>query len=95
LPAGARPDLSVDGTIEIERLRNVLYTGRPASARANTTIAVFKLTGDGQYADRVQVQLGRGSVGTIEIQGGLRAGDSLILSDMSQWDNTDRVKLRR
>jgi hypothetical protein len=95
LPAGARPDLSIDGTIEIERLRNVLYTGRPANARPNTTIAVFKLTVDGHYADRVQVQVGRSSVGTIEIQRGLSAGDSLVLSDMSQWDNADRVKMKR
>jgi hypothetical protein len=95
LPAGARPDLSVDGTIEIERLRNVLYTGRPANGQSNNTIAMFKLSEDGDYADRVQVQVGRSSVSTIEIQRGLSAGDSVVLSDMSQWDNADRVKLKR
>ena len=95
LPPGARPDLSVDGTIEIERLRNVLYTGRPASGQPNSTITMFKLTEDGHYADRVQVQVGRTSVSTIEIQRGLKVGDSVVLSDMSQWDNVGRVKINR
>jgi HlyD family secretion protein len=95
LPAGARPDLSVDGTIEIERLRDVLYTGRPANGQSNNKIAIFKLTEDGHYADRVQVQVGRASVSTIEIQRGLKVGDSVVLSDMSQWDNADRVKINR
>ena len=95
LPPGARPDLSVDGTIEIERLRNVLYTGRPSNSQSNTTIAMFKLTKDGSYAYRVQVMVGRGSVSTIEIQRGLSDGDSVVLSDMSQWDNAERVKLTR
>jgi HlyD family secretion protein len=95
LPAGARPDLSVDGTIEIERLRDVLYTGLPANGRSNSTIAMFKLTEDGHYADRVQVQVGRSSVSTIEIRRGLKVGDSVVLSDMSQWDNADRVRINR
>jgi HlyD family secretion protein len=95
LPAGARPDLSVDGTIEIERLRDVVYTGLPANGRSNSTIAMFKLTEDGHYADRVQVQVGRSSVSTIEIRRGLKVGDSVVLSDMSQWDNADRVRINR
>jgi multidrug resistance efflux pump len=95
LPRGARPDLSVDGTIEIERLEHVLYTGRPANGQSNSLVAMFKLTEDGHYADRVQVQVGRSSMSTIEIQRGLKVGDSVVLSDMSQWDNADRVKINR
>ena len=95
LPAGARPDLSVDGTIEIERLRNALYTGRPATGQSNSTIAMFRLTEDGHYANRIQVQVGRTSVSTIEIHRGLSVGDSVVLSDMSPWDNVDRVKINR
>jgi len=95
LPPGARPELSVDGTIEIDRLRNVLYTGRPASSQPNSTIAMFKLTTDGDHADRVQVQLGRTSASTIEIKRGLSVGDSVVLSDVSQWDNVDRVTIKR
>jgi HlyD family secretion protein len=95
LQPGARPDLSVDGTIEIDRLRNVLYTGRPASSQPNSTIAMFKLTADGDHADRVQVRLGRASASTMEIKGGLSVGDSVVLSDVSQWDNVDRVTIKR
>jgi multidrug efflux pump subunit AcrA (membrane-fusion protein) len=95
LPPGARPDLSVDGTIEIDRVRNVLYTGRPASSQPNSTIAMFKLTADGDHADRVQVQLGRTSASTMEIKRGLSVGDSVVLSDVSQWDNVDRVTINR
>jgi HlyD family secretion protein len=95
LPPGARPDLSVDGTIEIERLQDVLYTGRPANGQSNSLVAMFKLTEDGHYADRVQVQTGRSSMSTIEIQRGLKVGDSVVLSDMSEWDNADRVKINR
>ena len=95
LPEGVRPDLSVDGTIEIEHLRNVLYTGRPANSRSNSTIAMFKLTKDGNYAYRVQVLVGRSSISTIEIQRGLSVGDSVVLSDVSQWDNAERVKVTR
>jgi multidrug resistance efflux pump len=95
LPAGARPDLSVDGTIEIERLQNVLYTGRPVYASPKSTVAMFRLSEDGHYAYRVQVQVGRSSVNSIEIRRGLSVGDSVVLSDMSQWDNVDRVKIGR
>ena len=95
LPPGARPDLSVDGTIEIERLRNVLYTGRPANGRSNSTIAIFKLSEDGHHAERVQVQVGRSSASTMEIKRGLSVGDSVVLSDVSQWDNVDRVTIKR
>jgi len=92
---GMRPDLSVDGTIEIERLSNVLFTGRPAYGQPNSTIGMFKLSSDGKYATRVQVQVGRSSVSNIEIVRGLAVGDSVILSDMSQWDNVDKVRIKR
>ena len=92
---GARPDLSVDGTIEIERLERVLYTGRPAYGQPNSTIGMFKITEDGHYATRVQVQVGRSSVNTIEVMRGLNVRDSVILSDMSQWDNVERVRIKR
>ncbi len=95
LPAGARPDLSVDGTIEIERLRNVLYTGRPAYGQPNSTVGMFKISEAGHDATRVQVRVGRSSVNLIEILGGLSVGDSVVLSDISQWDNADRVKIKR
>jgi len=93
--AGMRPDLSVDGTIEVERLEHVLYTGRPAYGQPNSTIGMFKLTADGHYATHVQVQVGRSSVNTIEVMRGLNVRDSVILSDMSQWDNVDRVRIKR
>jgi multidrug efflux pump subunit AcrA (membrane-fusion protein) len=93
LPEGARPDLSVDGTIEIERLEDVLYVGRPAYGQANSTVGLFKLVNGGKEAVRVNVRLGRSSVNTIEIQNGLQAGDAVILSDMSAWDGYDRVRL--
>jgi HlyD family secretion protein len=94
LPAGARPDLSVDGTIEVDRLENVLYTGRPAYGQPNSVIGMFKLVEGGHYAMRVQVRVGRTSVNSIEIIQGLERGDRVILSDMSQYDNVDRVKLK-
>ncbi|HET7321063.1 MAG TPA: HlyD family efflux transporter periplasmic adaptor subunit [Longimicrobiaceae bacterium] len=94
LPKGARPDLSVDGTIEIERLSNVLFVGRPAFGQPESTVGLFELEPDGEHARRVQVQLGRASVNTIEIRKGLEEGDVVILSDMSQWDATDRVRLK-
>lgn len=94
LPRGARPDLSVDGTIEIERLNDVLYVGRPAFGQERSRVGLFKLETDGQEAVRVQVQLGRSSVNTIEIIEGLKEGDTVILSDMSAWDAFDRVRLR-
>jgi HlyD family secretion protein len=93
LPRGARPDLSVDGTIELQRLNDVLYVGRPVQAQPESTIGLFKLVEDGQYAVRVPVKLGRTSVSTVEIIQGLEAGDIVILSDMSAWDGHDRVKL--
>ena len=93
LPSGARPDLSVDGTIELEHLENVIYVGRPATGQPNSTISLFKLTPDGKEAARVPVKLGRSSVSTIEVLDGLLPGDKVILSDMSQWDAHDRVRL--
>jgi multidrug efflux pump subunit AcrA (membrane-fusion protein) len=94
LPPGARPDLTVDGTIEIERLPNVLHAGRPAYGQANTTVELFRLEPDGRTATRVRVQFGRGSVKAIEIVDGLREGDRIILSDLSQYDEHPRLKLR-
>jgi HlyD family secretion protein len=93
LPPGARPDLSVEGTIEIERLANVLHVGRPAYGQANSPVGLFKLVDNGHYAERVTVQLGRASVSDVEVVSGLKEGDKVILSDMSRWDNVDRVKL--
>ena len=94
LPQGARPDLSVEGTIELERLADVLYVGRPVHGEANSTVGLFKVVDDGGAATRVQVQLGRTSVNTVEIVKGLQIGDKVILSDMSAWDNYDRVQLK-
>jgi len=94
LPQGARPDLSVEGTVEIERLADVLYVGRPVHGEANSTVGLFKVVDDGAAATRVQVQLGRTSVNTVEIVKGLQIGDKVILSDMSAWDNYDRVQLK-
>ena len=93
LPKGARPDLSVDGTIDLEKLDNVLYVGRPAFGQENSTISMFLLDANGQAANRVQVKTGRASVNLIQIENGLKEGDTVILSDMSRWDNTDRVRL--
>ena len=92
LPKGARPDLSVDGTIELERLDNVLYVGRPAFAQDGATVGVFKLTSSGE-AVRTPVHFGRSSVNTIEILSGLNAGDQVILSDTSAYDSHDRIRL--
>ncbi len=94
LPPGARPDLSVDGTITIENLRDVMYVGRPVHGQADSTIGIFKLTPDGGEATRVNVKLGRVSVNAVEVVSGLQVGDKVILSDMSQWDNVDRVRLK-
>jgi HlyD family secretion protein len=94
LPQGARPDLSVDGTIELENLKDVLYVGRPVNGQADSKIGIFKLVDDGSEAVRVNVVLGRSSVNTIEIRDGLKVGDKVILSDMSQWDNFDRIRLK-
>lgn len=94
LPKGARPDLQVDGTIELERLEDVLYVGRPAYGQELSVVGLFKLLSDGQTAERVQVTLGRASGNTIEIKAGLTLGDQVVLSDMSAWDAFPRVRLR-
>lgn len=99
LPPGARPDLSVDGTIEIENLKDVLYVGRPVHGQENSTIGIFKVTCancplNDNEAVRVNVKLGRSSVNSIEVLDGLKVGDKVILSDMSAWDNVDRIQLR-
>ena len=93
LPKGARPDLSVDGTIDLERLDDVLYVGRPAFGQENSTISLFKLDAGGKEATRVPVKVGRESVNSIQVFEGLREGDTVILSDMSRWDKTDRIRL--
>jgi HlyD family secretion protein len=93
LPQGARPDLAVDGTIEIERLTDVLYVGRPAYGQPEGTVGLFKLTGGGD-AQRVRVRLGRASVNTIQVMDGLAQGDVVILSDMSQWDQYEKIRIR-
>ena len=93
LPKGARPDLSVDGTIDLERLDDVLYVGRPAFGQENSTISLFKLDSDGKGAVRVPVKVGRASVNSIQVLEGLHEGDTVILSDMSRNDNTDRIRL--
>ena len=94
LPDGARPDLSVDGTVEIANIKDVLYVGRPVHGQAESTIGIFKIIDDGAEAVRVNVKLGRSSVNTIEIVQGLKVGDKVILSDMSAWDNFDRIRLK-
>lgn len=94
LPPSARPDLSVDGNVVIERLDDVIYVGRPTFGQANQRVSIFKLTEDGKFADRVTVQLGVSSVNDIQVLDGLREGDVVILSDMSRWDGFDRVKLK-
>jgi multidrug efflux pump subunit AcrA (membrane-fusion protein) len=93
LPRGARPDLSVDGTIDLEKLNNVLYVGRPAFGQEDSTISLFKLDPDGKGAARVPVKVGRASVNSIQVLQGLHEGDTVILSDMSREDNTDRIRL--
>jgi HlyD family secretion protein len=93
LPRGARPDLSVDGTIQLERLEDVIFVGRPAFGQERSSVGIFKLLPDGSYAARTPVVLGRSSVNTIEVVSGLQPGDRVILSDMSQWDNHDRIRL--
>jgi HlyD family secretion protein len=93
LPKGARPDLSVDGTVDLERLDDVLYVGRPAFGQENSTIGLFKLDPDGNGAVRVPVKVGRASVNSIQVLEGLHQGDTVILSDMSRNDNTDRIRL--
>jgi len=94
LPGSARPDLSVDGNVIIERLDDVVYVGRPTFGQAGQQVSIFRLVEDGQYAQRVTVRLGASSVNEIEVVDGLQPGDVVILSDMSQWDGFDRVKLK-
>ena len=94
LPKGARPDLSVDGTVDLEHLDNVLYVGRPAFGQENSTITLFKLDSDGKDAIRVPVKVGRASVNSIQVVDGLHEGDTVVLSDMSRWDSTDRIRLQ-
>jgi multidrug resistance efflux pump len=94
-PKGARPDLSVDGTITLERLDNVLYVGRPAFGQEKSTVGMFRMDPDGKTATRVPVEMGRSSVNTIEVVRGLKEGDQVILSDMSRWDNQDHIKLEK
>ena len=94
LARGARPDLTVDGTIELERLRDVLSVGRPAQAAENATLGLFRVDPATQVATRTSVQLGRASVNQVEVRSGLREGDRVILSDTSTWDAVDRLKLR-
>ncbi|HEY0321325.1 MAG TPA: efflux RND transporter periplasmic adaptor subunit [Pyrinomonadaceae bacterium] len=93
LPQGARPDLSIDGTIELERLADVIYMGRPAFGQAQSTVGIFKLDSSGKEAVRVNVRMGRSSVSTVEILEGLQPGDQVILSDTSQWDAYNRIRL--
>ena len=93
LPVGARPDLSVDGTIQLEKLDDVVYVGRPVFGQQDATVQIFKIDPDGRYAQKVKVTFGRSSVNTIEIKDGLKVGDRVILSDMSAYDNYDRIKL--
>ncbi len=93
LPDGVRPDLSVDGTIDLQRMQDVLYVGRPAFGNENSTITLFRVDADGKGAVRVPVKVGRASVNAIQVVEGLHQGDTVILSDMSRWDTTDRIRL--
>jgi multidrug efflux pump subunit AcrA (membrane-fusion protein) len=94
LPEGAGTDLPIDVTIDIEKLDNILYVGRPVHGAANSTISLFKLAKDGKEAERVNVKLGRSSVNAIEVLDGLKEGDKIILSDMSDYDNADRIHIK-
>ena len=94
LPRGAVPDMSVDGTIQLERLENILYVGRPSLGQEQSTVGLFKVTSEAGDATRVQVSLGKSSVNAIEVKSGLNAGDQVVLSDMSAWDSFERVRLR-
>lgn len=93
LPLGARPDLSVDGTIDLDRLTDVVFVGRPAFGNENSTISLFKLSPDGQYAVRVPVKVGRASVNSVQVIEGLQPGDVVVLSDMSRWDGQDKIRI--
>ncbi len=93
LPSGAVPQLSVDGTIDLAQLKNVLYVGRPALGNENSTLSLFKIDPDGKGATRVAVKVGRASVNNIQVLEGLKQGDTVILSDMSRYDNVDHIQL--
>lgn len=94
LPPGARPDLSVDGNIEVERLANVMFVGRPASSQPEASATLFRVEPDGKFAQRIPVRYGKASTNTIEIRQGLNLGDQVILSDMSAVDGQDRIQLK-
>jgi len=94
LPKGARPDVNIDGTIELEHLADILFVGRPAFGQEKSQVGLFRLTPNGQEAVRVPVKLGRTSVNSVEIVEGLAVGDRVVLSDMSQWDAFERVRLQ-
>src|SRR4029079_12411070 len=94
LPKGARPDLNIDGTIELEHLADILYVGRPTFGQEGSQVGLFRLTPSGDEAVRVPVKLGRSSVNSVEIVDGLAEGDKVVLSDMSQWDAFERVRLQ-
>jgi hypothetical protein len=94
LPQGVATDLTVDATIDIGKLDNILYVGRPVHATENSTVSLFKLVNDGAGAVRVKVKLGRTAVNTIEVLDGLKEGDKVILSDMSTYDNADRIRIK-
>jgi HlyD family secretion protein len=94
LPRGARPDLTVEGVIEIERLEKVLFVGRPVQGQAESTVGLFRLRPGGREAERVKVHLGRSSVNTIEVLSGLDEGDTVLLNDMSPYDAHDRVRIQ-
>ena len=93
LPRGARPDLTVDGTIELERMDDILFVGRPVFGQEESVVSLFRVEADGTHASRMRVSLGRASVNTIEVQEGLQPGDRVVLSDMSTWDQFDRVRI--
>ena len=94
LPRGAVPDLSIDGTIELERVENVLQVGRSALGQERRVITLFKVVDGAGTAERTEIRIGRTSVSTMEVVGGLKEGDEIILSDMSAWDSVNRVRLR-
>jgi HlyD family secretion protein len=93
LPSVLRPDLSVDGTVQLEKLDDVVFVGRPVFGQQDSTVQLFKVDMEGKFANKVKVTFGRSSVTTIEVKDGLKVGDRVILSDMSAWDNYDRIKL--
>ena len=93
LPKGARPDLSVEGTVELENIPDALIVGRPAFGREDSTVSVFRLSPDGEEATRVKVELGRGSVNLVEVRAGLQPGDKIILSDTSAYDEHDHLRI--